>query len=128
MCLVDDDGVVLLEVSMALHGVQQNAVGHDLDASFGAHFVGEANLITDQPAQLYFEFFCNALGYSARGDAPRLSMGDAVAAQLETHFRNLGGFTRAGGTGNDDDLMIANRIQNLISASANRQISRVGDV
>ena len=128
MCLVDDDGVVLLEVSMALHSVEQNAIGHNFDASFGAHLVGEANLITDQPAQLYFELFGNALSYCTSGNAPRLSVSNAGSPQLETHFRNLGGFTRAGGTGNDDDLMIANRIQNFISASANRQISRVGDV
>ena len=48
MSLVNDDGVVLLEIAVALHGVKQNSVSHDFHPSFGTHFVGEANLVANQ--------------------------------------------------------------------------------
>ena len=52
MGFVDDDGVILAQGAVALKCVEQNAIGHHLDLGFGTHFVGETNLITNQPAEL----------------------------------------------------------------------------
>ena len=54
--------------------------------------VGEAHLITNQPAELNLELFANALGNGASCDSARLRVGNARAAKLKTHFRQLGGF------------------------------------
>ena len=47
MGLIDDDGVVLLKVSVTLHRVEQDAVGHHFDFGVGANSVGEPHLITN---------------------------------------------------------------------------------
>ena len=54
MGLIDDDGVIGLEVSMALHGVEQDSIGHHFDLGGSRSLVCEADLIANQAAKLYF--------------------------------------------------------------------------
>ena len=127
MSLVDDDGVVLAEVAIVMHRVQQDAVGHDLDLGFGTGSVGESNLITDLGTNLDLEFFGYALGDRAGGDSARLGVGDAGAPKLETHFGQLRCLARTGCASDNDHLIVTNRGKNFILALTYRQVGRVGD-
>ena len=80
MSFVDDDGVVLSELAIFLHGIQQDAVGHHFDFCFSARLIGEAHLIADQLTKLNLEFFGDAFGNRSCCDASWLGVGDAFAA------------------------------------------------
>ena len=105
--LVDDDRVVLAEHPVAVDLVQQDAVGHQLDAGVLADPVGEAHLVADQPADLFAQLFGDALGDGAGRDASRLGVADARAAELQQDLRQLRGLARPGLAGHDDDLVVA---------------------
>ena len=114
MCFVDDDGVVLAEVSIVLQCGQQNAVSHDLDAGFGARFVGKPNLIANEPTELDTELFADAFGNGARGDSTRLGVGDAFLPQLKTHLRQLRCLARTSGTSHNHNLVGPNRLDDFV--------------
>ena len=125
MCFVDDDGVVLTESSITLQGRQQDAVGHNFDPSFGAGTIGETNLVSNDAAELYSQFFADALSHRSSGDAPGLSVGDALLAELKAHLGQLSGFARTGCTRDDYNLVAANRLDDFVVQLADRQVRRV---
>ena len=51
----------------------------------------------------------------------------SAQAQVEAHFRNLGGFTGACLTRDDDDLVVADRVHDVFTAFADGQLFGVGD-
>src|SRR5471032_3090630 len=121
---VDDDRVVAFQVAVVLSFRQQDAVGHQLDQGVGVTLVFETHLIADQRAQRRGQFFGDAAGDAARGDSARLGVADQAVlatADFQADFRQLGGFTRAGFTGDDKHLMLLQRLFDLVALGGNRQ-------
>ncbi len=130
MGLVDDDRVVLLQKAIVLRLRQQDAVGHQLDQRALGTLVLEANLIAHQLAQRRAELLGDAGGDAARGQAPRLGMADQpvyAPADLQTDLRQLGGFPRAGLTGDHQHLMLFQRGLDLVALGGDRQAVVVAD-
>ena len=132
MGLVDDDGVVAGEHGVGLDLGEQDAVGHEFDEGAGAGLLGEAHLVTDHPvapdgrAQLVGD----ALGHAPGGDAPGLGVADHggdAAAQFQADLGQLGGFAAAGLARDDDDLVVADRLGDLLAAGGDGQFLGVDD-
>jgi hypothetical protein len=90
---------------------KQDAIGHQLDKRVFATGVSETNLVTDFLTFPHPEFVGNAHRYRASCQAAWLGMTyQAVdtTTQLETKFRNLSGFARAGFACNYDNLIGSN--------------------
>ncbi len=66
MRLIDDDGVVPAQRSIALQFIEQNAVGHYFDEGAVTHFVGETDRVahggTHPGFELFGNSFCNRSG------------------------------------------------------------------
>ncbi len=128
--LVNDEGGVAAQQLVVLNFGEQNAVGHELDSALFADFGGESHLVADGFADFLAEFFGDAFGDGTRGEAARLGVADEALlsqAQVEAHFGDLGGFTRAGFTRDDDDLVVADRVHDVFAAFADGQLFGVGD-
>ena len=109
---------------------EQNAVGHELDSAVFADLGGESHLVADGFADFLAEFFGDAFGDGACGESARLGVADEALlsqAQVEAHFGDLGGFTGAGFTRDDDDLVVADRVHDVFAAFADGQLFGVGD-
>lgn len=127
---VDDDCVVAFEVTVVLGFRQQDAVGHQLDQGIGITLVFKPDLIADQRAKRRGEFFSDAAGDTARGDPARLGVADQTelaTTDLQADLRQLGGFTRTGFTGNDQHLMLEQRVLDFIALGRNRQAVVIAD-
>ncbi len=110
---VDDERVVLLEDAIALRLGQQDAIGHDFDASVLAYGVREADFEADFVADVRSQFLRDAGGDGAGGDAAGLGVADQcgdAAIQLEADFGELSGFAGAGFAADDDDLVGRDRV------------------
>ncbi len=128
--LVDDDRVVAAQVAVALHLGEQDAVGHDLDEGVAAALVGEADLVADGGAELDGQLLGQALGDGAGRDAPRLGVADDAVeapAELEADLRDLGRLARAGLSGDDDDLVVADRGRDVVAPVDDGQVLGIGD-
>jgi hypothetical protein len=125
--LVDDDRVVLGEGPVPVDLVQQDAVGHQLDACLGGHPVREPHLVAHQAADLGAELLGDALGDGAGGDAPGLGVADAGVTELEQDLRQLGRLAGSGRARDDDDLVVPDRCGDVVALLADRQLGRVGD-
>ena len=123
--LVDDEGVVLQQLGVALDLGQQDAVGHDLDQAVLADGVGEADGVADALPELGPEFLRDALGDRPRGDPPRLGVPDPPAQpppDLQADLRQLGRLARPGLPGDDDHLVLAQRRRDPVLLLADRQL------
>ncbi|MET3801742.1 hypothetical protein ABID70_001697 [Clavibacter michiganensis] len=127
MGLVDDDRVVLPQQPVALQLVEQDPVGHELDAGVGGDLVGEAHLVADQLADLAAELLRDALRDGARGEPARLRVADALAAELEADLRQLRGLAGARRSRDDDDLVVADGVGDLVPHPADGELGRVRD-
>ena len=130
MRLVNDEGRVAAQQLVVLDFGEQNAVGHELDGAVFADFGGESHLVADGFADFLSEFFGDAFGDGACGESARLGVADEALlsqAQVEAHFGDLGGFTGAGFTRDDDDLVVADRVHDVFAAFADGQFFGVGD-
>ena len=119
--LVNDEGGVAAQQLVVLDLGEQNAVGHELDSAVFAHFGGESHLVADGFADFLAEFFGDAFGDGACGESAWLGVADEALlsqAQVEAHFGDLGGFTGAGFTRDDDDLVVADRVHDVFAAFA----------
>ena len=145
--LVDDDRVVLPQHPVALQLGQQDAVGHQLDPGGARGAVGEAHLVADHGllAQRPTELVGDPLGHRAGRDAAGLGvpdqataapgppvaggvLGRAAPAELEADLRQLGGLARPGLAGDHDDLVVADRLGDVLATLGDRQLGRVGDL
>ena len=64
------------------------------------------------------------MGDGAGGDAARLGVSDTAtgaAAQRQAHLGQLGGLARAGLAGDDDDLVVPDRLCDLVTAGGDGQ-------
>ncbi len=124
VCFVDDDRVVLAQHAIAMDLVEQDAVGHQLDARGRPDPVGEAHLVADEAPDILAQLFGDALGDRAGGDAAGLGVTDALPTQFEADLRQLGGLARAGLTGHDDDLVVADGARDHLPLLADRKLGR----
>ncbi len=126
--LVDDDRVVAAQQAVVLDLGQQQAVGEQPHERLGAGLVLEAHRIADRGAKLDPELVGDPLCDRARGDPPRLRVGDRRAPELEADLRQLRRLARAGLARDDDDLVLADRRQQIVAAGADGQLGRVADL
>ncbi len=127
--LVDDQRVVLLQQPVGLQLGQQDAVGHQLDQRAVARLVVEADLVADGLAELGAELLGDALGHGAGGDAARLGVADQAAdatAELQADLGDLGGLAGPGLTGDDHDLVVADRREDVVAPLGDGQVLRIG--
>ncbi len=127
MRLVDDDRVVFAEQPVAVDLVEQDAVGHQLDAGVLADPVGESHLIPHDPAEFVAELVCDAFGDGAGRDAPGLRVPDAAASELQQDLRQLRGLARPRGARHDEHLVVADRRGDVVAPLADRQLRGVAD-
>ena len=130
--LVDDDRVVAREHRVGLDLRQQDAVGHELDQRGGAGLLREAHLVADHavPADGGAQLVGDALGDRARGDATRLGVTDHAGdapAQRQADLGDLRGLSAARLPGDDDDLVVADRLGDLGAAGGDRQLVGVDE-
>ena len=127
--LVDDEGVVLLEVAIGLGFVQEDAVGHELDAGVFGEFIGEADLVADGLAEGGIQLLGDADGDGAGGDASGLGVADhasGAAAEFEADFRELGGFAGACFAAEDDELVFGDGLGDVGLALYDGQLDGEG--
>ena len=116
--LVEDEGVVAQQASVALDLGEQDAVGHQLDQRAVAGLVGEAHRVADGVAERGGQFVGDALSDGAGGEPARLGVPDCAAdatAELQADLRQLGGLARTGLAGDDDDLVFGDRPRDLVA-------------
>ena len=132
--LVDDQRVVGAQQRVGLRLGQQDAVGHQLDRRARLQPVLEAHLVAHHLAQRRLQLLRDALGHGAGGDAPRLGVADQAlaarteaAAQLQGNLRQLRGLARARLAADDDHLVRAQRLRDLVAPLRHRQRFGKGD-
>ncbi|GAA3301218.1 hypothetical protein GCM10020295_43960 [Streptomyces cinereospinus] len=129
--LVDDDRVVGAQLAVGLDLGEQDAVGHQLDeGGVRVHLVGEADLPSDGLAERGVQLLRHPLGDRAGGDPAGLGVADHAAdapAELHADLGDLRGLAGAGLTGDDHDLVVADRVGDLVLLLADRQLRGVGD-
>ena len=133
--LVDDQRVVALQITVALQLGEQDAVGHHLDAALLRRTVGEPHLVADRLPQLGAELLGDPLGDAARGDPARLGVADHAAAlragspapEREADLRQLRGLPRPGLPGHDHDLVVPDRLGDVVTTRRDRQVGREVD-
>ena len=129
VCLVENQGVVPQQASVALDVGKQDAVGHQLHQRAVAGLVGEAHGVADGLAERGAQFVGDALGDRAGGEPARLGVADGAAnaaAQFQADLRQLGGLARPGLACDDDDLMFGDGPGDLVAPIADRQVG-IGD-
>ncbi|MNM66148.1 hypothetical protein D3C81_776180 [compost metagenome] len=122
--LVDDDRVVIGQPAVAADFRQQDAVGHELDAGVVTDAIGEAHLVTDHRAQLGFQLLRHPRRHRTCGNPSRLGAADHAghaAAGGQAQLGQLGGFARAGFTGDHDHLVVADQGGDALGFTRNRQ-------
>ncbi len=130
MCLVDDDGVVTAQQLVSLQFSQQDAVGHHFYERVGTCLVGETHLVPDSRAKRRAQLGRDTFGHRACRDAPGLRVADRAqnpAPELEADLRQLRRLARARLPRDDHDLMVANRLGDLVFALDDRQPGRITD-
>ena len=126
--LVDDHGVVAAQQRVAVDLGQQQAVGDEPHQRVLRAAVAEAHGVPDRPAERHLQLVRDPLGHRARGEPARLRVGDRAAdaaAELEAELGDLRRLARAGLARHDDDLVVADRLQQVLAAAADRQLGRI---
>ncbi len=128
--LVDDEGVVARQVAVPLDLGEQHAVGHQPDHRGVADPVGEADRVADRTPERDVQLLRDAFGDRPRGDPPGLGVPDQpvhAATQLEADLRQLGRLAGPGLARDDDDLVVTDRLGDLVLALRDREVGWVGD-
>ena len=128
--LVDDQGVVSAQHAIALEFVEQDPIGHHPQQRALADTVVEPNRVPHPVADRRADLLGDPLGHRASRDPPGLCVPDHAidpAARLEAHLRELGALARPGLARHDHDLVVADRLHQLVTAFGDRQRLRVAD-
>ena len=121
---IDDDGVISREVAVTVGFREQNAVSHHLHQGVVGGLVVEADFVADRVLATLFQFLRQACGEGACGNAARLGAADHAvdaAAELQTDFRQLRGFARAGFPAHNHHLVVIDELGDLGAARGDRQ-------
>ena len=123
--LVDDQGVVLMEVAVLLDFAEQHAVGHQLDQGVVTNLLTEADLVTHQAADLAVQLLGDARGNRASGQTARLGVADIAvhaAPQGQTDLGQLGGLAGAGFAGHHHHLVLLDGGGQFLAVVHHRQV------
>ena len=126
--LVDNDRVVPAQLSVSAYLGEQNAVGHNFDASVIFDVVGEAHGESDGLANRATEFIGDSLSDGAGGEATGLGVTDHAfdaAPEIETNLGQLRALAGARLAGDHHHLVITDGGADLIDSLGNRQLGRV---
>ena len=134
MRLINDERVVAAQQWVGLDLREEDAVRHEFHEGRWADLVGETHLIADDLAGLFGDSLPELCGDAVRNRAGSEPAGLGVSdhpgdasAKLEADLRQLGRLARAGFTGHDDDLVVADRGGDLIAPGGYGQIRVVDD-
>ena len=59
MGLINNDGIIFIQIRIILSFSQQDAICHDLDKCIGARFILESDFVTDRLSQRFSELLGN---------------------------------------------------------------------
>ena len=128
MGLVDDERVIGAQQRVGLRLGQQDAVGHQLDRRARLQPVLKAHLVADHIAQGGVQLLGDALGHAGGRDPTGLGVTDqpcAARAQAAPEFQRdlgqLGGLARPRFAADDDHLMLAQGLRDLLPPARYRQ-------
>ena len=124
MRFVEDQRLVLHEIAVALGFRQQDAVGHEFDPRLPRGAVLEADLVADVIAERDLQLLSHPLRDAGRREPPGLGAADAPAIDSERlgdHFRELGGFSRAGFADDDHHRVRADGREDFLPVFDDRQ-------
>ncbi len=127
MSLVNDQGVVGTQVAVAPGLSQENSVGHELDPGCRAGAILKANLGTHHPGLA--QLLLNSLGDRQGGNTAGLGAADhgpfRCPACIQTHLRQLGCLAGPGITGNNNDLVAFDSLDDFVLAVGDGQVAWV---
>ena len=112
MRLIDDHCVVTAQHGIGGQFGQQQSVSHEHEARRVRYLVREANSEPHAAAERLAQFLRQARRQSARGETPRLRVGDQprrAPTQFQTVLRQLCALARAGVAGDDEHLPLGQR-------------------
>ena len=124
---VDDDCVVAAQLRVGRNLSQQHAIGEHLQLGALAGLAVETNLVAHLIAQAHAEFTGNTLGDRPGGNAPRLRVRDACAAEFQQHFWQLRGLARAGRAGHNHHPIGGECGNDFVVRRTDGQLGRVLD-
>ncbi len=127
--LVDDDRVVAAQLLVVADLGEQQPVGHHPHERVLPGAIAEAHGVADGLPERDAELLGDPLGHGAGGQPARLGVGDRAAdpaPELQAELRQLRRLARAGLAGHDDDLVVADRGEQVLAARADRQLRRIG--
>ena len=128
--LVDDDRVVATQLAITLELGQQDPVGHHPDEGLVTDVVLEPDRVADRFAQLHVELLGEPLGDRAGRHPAGLGVADQpvdATPELQTQLGELGALARAGLARHHDDLMVGDRLAQVVGALGDRQLGRQPD-
>ncbi len=112
---------------IALNVVQQDAVGHHPNERAVADLIVESHAEANRPTDLYAELVGDSFRNGARRHPARLGMANQpvdATTRRDTEFGDLRTLSRSGFAGNDDHLVMLNRLHQLAGPAGDGQ--RVG--
>ena len=120
MRLVDDDRVVGAQETVAPDLIEQKSVSEQLDRGCASGAVIETNGVTYLIPELDLELLGDSRGHRTRGEPARLRVPDSAAdtaTKFQTDLGNLSCLTRTRFAGDDDDLIVADRVSDIFAPS-----------
>ena len=127
MSLVDDDGVVSVQVAIMGDLGQQHTVGHDRQRSVRGGATSESHLIANLFPQIDPHLLRDAFGDAARGNPARLGVSDASTPQCQADLGKLGGLSRTCLTSDHHDLMVLDEVCDLVGMRRDGKLGVEGD-
>ncbi len=126
---VHDDRVIGAEISVLLRFSEQNAVRHEFYSGRAGGAVLETYFVSDEAGSVLSDFFGYACGKGDRRDPARLGASDeagSASSRLQAELGNLRALARSCLTGNYEDLVFADRADDLFPPFGDRQLGGVG--